>query len=78
MMKTIISANIPIELAIRLKDKTKGTRSRVIERALRSYLDEKEAYDIGEVDTRTLFAVLHGRDDVSPTMKAMILAEMNS
>ncbi len=77
-MKTIISANIPIDLAIRLKDKTKGTRSRVIERALRAYLDEKEAYDIGDIDSRTLLAVLHGRDDVSPTMKAMILAEMNS
>lgn len=77
-MKTIISANIPIELAIRLKDKTKGTRSRVIERALRGYLDAKEEFTIGDIDTRQLMAALHGRDDISDALKAVILSELNS
>lgn len=76
-MKTVISANIPVELAIRLKDKTKGTRSRVITRALTAYLDEKDAFDISEIHTRTLFAVLHAREDVSKQMKALLLAELN-
>lgn len=77
-MKTVISANIPVALAIRLKDKTKGTRSRVIARALQAYLDEKEAFNITDVPSRTLMAVLHSRDDVSPQLKALILAEMNA
>lgn len=77
-MKTIISANIPVELAIRLKDKTKGTRSRVIARALQAYLDEKDAFDISEIHTRTLLAVLHAREDVSTQMKALLLAELNA
>lgn len=77
-MKTIISANIPVSLAIRLKDKTKGTRSRVIARALQAYLDEKEAFNITDVPSRTLMAVIHSREDVSPHLKALILAELNS
>jgi len=76
-MKTVISANIPVSLAIRLKDKTKGTRSRVIARALQAYLDEKEAFNVTDVPSRTLLAVLHARDDVSPALKAVILAELN-
>ena len=77
-MKTIISANIPVSLAIRLKDKTKGTRSRVIARALKAYLDEKEAFNVSDIQTRTLLAVLHSREDVSPQLKALLLAEMNA
>ena len=77
-MKTIISANIPVSLAIRLKDKTKGTRSRVIARALKAYLDEKEAFNVSDIQTRTLLAVLHAREDVSPQLKALLLAELNA
>lgn len=61
-MKTIISANIPVELAQRLQSKTKGTRSRVIERALRAYLDDRQAFDITDVETRTLAITLKNRD----------------
>ncbi len=75
-MKTIISANIPVSLAEDLKLKTKGTRSRVITRALRAYLSDKEAFNISDIHTRNLLAALHGRDDVSPQMKAMIVAEL--
>ncbi len=77
-MKTIISANIPVELAIRLKDKTKGTRSRVIARALKAYLDDKDSFDISDVPTRTLLAVLHAREEVSKQTKTIILAELNA
>ena len=76
--KTIISANIPVTLADRLKNKTKGTRSRVIERALRAYLDDREAFNISDWDTRNLMAVLHAREDVSPQLKSILLAELNS
>lgn len=77
-MKTIISANIPVSLAEDLKGKTKGTRSRVITRALRAYLSDKEAFTISDVETRTLLAVLHAREDVTPQMKALLLAELNA
>ena len=75
--KTIISANIPVKLAERLKNKTKGTRSRVITRALKAYLDDMEAFDITDVHTRNLLAVLHAREDVSPQLKVMLLAELS-
>ena len=71
-MKTVISANIDVGLAIRLKDKTKGTRSRVIERALRNYLDEKDAYDITDIETRRLMAVLQQREDCPKHIKIVL------
>lgn len=76
-MKTIISANIPVSLALRLKGKTKGTRSRVISRALKAYLDEKDAFDMSDVETRRLLAHLHTREDVSDALKMAILMELN-
>ena len=65
-MKTVISANIPIGIAIRLKDKTKGTRSRVVARALEAYLDEKDAFDITDVITKDLVMEVMYRKDISP------------
>lgn len=76
-MKTVISANIPVELALRLKGKTKGTRSRVIERSLRAYLDAKESFDISDIPTRQLLACAHGRKDISDTLKMAILMELS-
>ena len=76
-IRTIISANIPVSLAMRLKHKTKGTRSRVIARALKAYLDEEEASNISDWDSRNLLAVLHAREDVSDTLKLAILMELN-
>lgn len=75
-MKTIISANIPIGIAIRLKDKTKGTRSRVVARALEAYLDEKEAFNITDVPSRQLMAVLSQREDVPDHMKVLLMQEL--
>lgn len=77
-LKTIISANIPVSIARDLQTKTKGTRSRVITRALKAYLADQEAFDISDIQTRTLLAVLHAREDVSPQMKALLLAELNA
>lgn len=76
--KTIISANIPVKLAERLKDKTKGTRSRVIARALKAYLDDMDAFDITDYETRRLIIQLKNRDDISEQLRAMLLVELNS
>lgn len=71
-MKTVISANVPISLAIRLKDKTKGTRSRVIARALKAYLDEKDAFDIEEISTKDLLLEVQYRKELSPSQKEIL------
>tara|TARA_R110002167_G_scaffold333912_2_gene541006 strand:+ start:321 stop:572 length:252 start_codon:yes stop_codon:yes gene_type:complete len=73
--KTIISANIPVQLADRLKNKTKGTRSRVIERALQNYLDAKDAYDIDEISTEDILLELMYRQDL-PKSQRQILNSM--
>jgi hypothetical protein len=70
--KTIISANIPVTLAERLKDKTKGTRSRTITRALKAYLDEKDAFDIEEIPTKKLLLEIMFRDGITPSQKEII------
>ena len=73
--KTIISANIPVQVADRLKNKTKGTRSRVIERALQNYLDAKDAYDIDEISTEDILLELMYRQDL-PKSQRQILNSM--
>ena len=59
--KSIISANIDSDLVTKLRMKTKGTRSRIIERAIRAYLDGETDYSIVDVPTNKLAAVLMGR-----------------
>ena len=71
-LKTIISANIPVSLAARLKDKTKGTRSRVIQRALRAYLDEEIAYDLWEMEVHQILNHLLARSEFSNTHRTLI------
>jgi hypothetical protein len=71
-MKTIISANVPIGLAIRLKDKTKGTRSRVISRALEAYLDEKDAFDMWEMPIIDILNHVRIRSELSNTQRELI------
>jgi len=75
--KTIISANISVDVASQLKGKTKGTRSRVVERALRAYLADKEAFDITDFPSRNLMAVLLSRDDIPEHIKVLLLQELN-
>jgi len=74
--KTIISANVPVSLADRLKTKTKGTRSRVIERALTAYLNDKDAFDITDVETRSLMIHLKNREEISQQLKVLLMMEL--
>ena len=59
--KSIISANIDSDLVTDLRMKTKGTRSRIIERAIRAYLNGETDYSIVDVPTNKLAAVLMSR-----------------
>ena len=56
--RSIISANIDTELVKKLQLKTKGTRSRIIERAINAYLKGETDYTIVDVPERKLIAVL--------------------
>ena len=59
--KSIISANIDSDLVADLRMKTKGTRSRIIERAIRAYLNAETDYSIVDVPTKKLATVLMSR-----------------
>ncbi len=72
-MKTIISANIPVSLAKDLQGKTKGTRSRVITRALRAYLADKSAFEIDDISTEQLLIEVCCRSkDLSDSQREII------
>lgn len=60
-MKTIITASIDSNLARKLATKTKGTRSRTVQRAIEAYLKGETDFSIVDVPTKTLVGVLHGR-----------------
>ena len=59
--KSIISANIDSDLVTELRMKTKGTRSRIIERAIRAYLNAETDFSIVDVSTKKLATVLMSR-----------------
>ena len=59
--KSIISANIDSDLVTKLRMKSKGTRSRIIERAIRSYLNAETDFSIVAVSTKKLATVLMSR-----------------
>ena len=59
--RSIISANIDTDLVKQLQLKTRGTRSRIIERAIRAYLDAETDYSIVDVPTKKLATVLMSR-----------------
>ena len=56
--KSIISANIDTDLVKKLKMKTKGTRSRTIERAIRAYLDGETDFNLLDVPEDKLIQAL--------------------
>ena len=55
----------------------KPNQSRIVERSIRRYLNADEDYDIREIPTRRLFAVLHARDDVDDGLKGLILHHLH-
>lgn len=59
--RSIISANIDTELVKKLQLKTRGTRSRIIERAIRAYLNAETDFSIVDISTKKLATVLMSR-----------------
>ena len=76
-MKTIISANIDANLARSLKKITKGARSRTIERAIRKYLDEKDTFEIEDIETLNLIIELAFRKELPDSAKQYLRSLYN-
>ena len=78
-MKTVIAVSIDTKISSELQKKTKGTRSRIVERALQAYLKGESDYSIVDVPTRILMSVLHSRltkrNDASAAMVCTFLAD---
>ena len=79
-MKTVVAISIDTSLASQLQKKTKGTRSRIVERALRAYLKGETDYSIQDVETKILATVLMTRlqqeNDWNHTPLSLMLMEL--
>jgi metal-responsive CopG/Arc/MetJ family transcriptional regulator len=75
--KSIISANIDTDLVKQLKGKTKGTRSRTIERALRKYLDDQDSFALEDVPTLKLIMELAFRKELPDSAKQYLRSLYN-
>lgn len=58
--------------------RSKRNQSDTVCRALRLYLAGEDEFDVTQLSTRRLMAVIHGRDDVTEQLKAVILAELTN
>jgi len=77
--KTIISANIKIATARRLKSaRLPGSRSAMIDAAIIRYLDELDSFKPGDMPTRQLLAILVNRQDIPVHLQTLILQELNA
>ena len=55
----------------------KPNQSKIVEISIRRYLAADEDYDVSEISTRRLLAILHGRDDVDDGLKGLILHHLH-
>jgi len=77
--KTIISANIKLATARRLKQaRLPGSRSAMIDAAIIRYLDELDSFNASDLPTRQLLAILLNRKDLPGHFHTLILEELNS
>ena len=50
----------------------KPNQSRIVERAVRAYLNGSEEYSVAELPIRNLMAALHAREDTPNAIKLLI------
>jgi hypothetical protein len=75
-MKVNRTYSIDVSLVQQLR--AKRNQSDTVCRALRLYLAGEDEYSVSQVATRNLLAVIHGRQDISEQLKAVILAELTN
>lgn len=67
--------SLPVALAIRLK--SCRNQSSVVSKAVKKYLDEKEIYSLGDIETRRLLAAVSSREDTPEHIKLLVIEYMN-
>ena len=75
-MKVNRTYSIDVSLVQQLR--SKRNQSDTVCRALRLYLAGEDEFDVTQLSTRRLMAVIYGRDDVTEQLKAVILAELTN
>ena len=67
--------SLPVKLAIRLK--SCRNQSAVVSKAVKKYLDEKQIYSLGDVETRSLLATLTSREDTPEHIRVLVVDYLN-
>tara|TARA_R100001163_G_C4997584_1_gene147946 strand:- start:40 stop:306 length:267 start_codon:yes stop_codon:yes gene_type:complete len=67
--------SLPVSTAMKLK--AERNQSRTVTRAVNKYLDEKDAFELGDIPIRRLMAALQARPECSDQLKAILLVELN-
>ena len=62
--------SLPVSLAIRLK--SCRNQSSVVSKAVKKYLDEKQIYSLGDIETRVLLSNLTSRNDTPEHIRVLI------
>ena len=68
--------SLPIPLVIKLK--SSKNQSRIVEKAVRKYLDEKDEFSVSDVPTRNLLSALSNRKDIDDVLRAAVIAQLST
>lgn len=73
-MKSLKTYNMDYDVIQMLR--SKSNKSQYVCRAVRAYIIDEEKFDVADVPTRQLLAVLHSRSEISAQLAGCILAEL--
>ena len=68
--------SLPIPLVIKLK--SSKNQSRIVEKAVRKYLDEKDEFSVSDLPTRQLLSALSNRKDIDDVLRAAVIAQLST
>lgn len=76
LMRINRTFSLPVPLVIKLK--SSKNQSRIVEKAVRKYLDEKDEFSVSDVPTRQLLSALSNRDDIDDVLRAAVIAQLST
>lgn len=68
--------SLPVPLVIKLK--LQKNQSRIVEKAVRKYLDEKDEFSVSDLPTRQLLSALSNRKDIDDVLRAAVIAQLST
>ena len=68
--------SLPVPLVIKLK--SSKNHSRIVEKAVRKYLDEKDEFSVSDLPTRQLLSALSNRKDIDDVLRAAVIAQLST